>query len=255
MANAVVDYVIYSDLRFTKCASSFQNASDDDLYIYLYDVPGAAKTTEGQSCSIEFGAAEYTGSSMACNEAAKMMSFEFGTYAPICNENTPEQWEQCQCGYGDYRTEATCVCVDVDSGVPLEDGEIAVIDTSDSSQYSHYSEWCEDHCPNNYYPGLVSNAVSSAHSEEVVSGAVVVTKCVGEACSRSDPANKVPPNAVDWSVLNTLIYTALVTLCAVSATLCAVCTASVAYILRKIWPRNGKYQSVAVTDASDTECV
>merc|ERR550525_1894458 len=108
MTNAVVDYVIYSDLRFTKCSSSFQNASDDDLYIYLYDVPGAAKTILGESCSIEYGVAEYTGSSMACNEAAKMMSFEFGTYAPICNENTPEQWEQCQCGYGDYRTEATC---------------------------------------------------------------------------------------------------------------------------------------------------
>merc|ERR1711879_634430 len=202
--------------------SSFQNASGDDLYIYLYDVPGAAK----------------------------MMSFEFGTYAPICNENTPEQWEQCQCGYGDYRTEATCVCVDVDSGVPPEDGEIAVIDTSDSSQYSHYSEWCEDHCPNNYYPGMVSSAVS-AHSQM----AMVETKCVGEACSRSDPANKVPSNLVDWRAVNTLIYSAFVTLCLVLATLCAVCTAFVAYILGKICPRNGKYHAVAVTDASDTDCV
>jgi len=242
MANAVVDYTIYSDIRFTKCSESFQNQSDDDLYIYLYDVPGASSSSTGQSCSVNFQPAEYTGASMDCNEAAKMLSYEFGDYAPICNNSNSTKWEPCQCGFSDS---TTCVCVDRDSGIPLEDGEIAVVDLSDSSQYSHYSEWCDDHCPNSHYPGLSANAAAVSTSAVTV----VDTDCVDGVCSRNDPVNKVPSDNVDWNSLNILIYVLIVV--AVAALVLLV--AGIIYILGKLCPQNQKYQRVVAV--SDTDCV
>jgi len=205
LGKSVVDYTILSDLRFTKCTSAFHNVSDDDLYIYLYDVPGATTTSAGHSCFVEFGAAEYTGAAMHCNKAAKLMSSQFGTYVPVCNRETPAQWEPCQCGFGANLVKPTCVCVDADSGHPLEGAEMAVVDTSEASEYSHYSDWCEDHCPNSHYPGLTSQGTTSGHSamvnSESTSPGTMTTEHDGESAVNTESAGQF-----NWRLLNTLVY-------------------------------------------------
>ena len=190
---------------------------------------------------------------MNCNEATKLMAFEFGTYAPICNEGIPEQWEPCQCAYGDGLTEVTCVCVDENSGEPLEHGEIAVIDTSNSSGYSHYSHysgWCEDHCRNNYYPGLSSNRSNAASSSSAKTVEAEV-KCVGAECSQSVPSDNVNDDLWDSPLVHNVAMAIIVFF--VTATV-----ARAIYIWKAIcprMPRNAKYQAVASVDASDTDCV
>ena len=251
MSYAVIDYVTYSDLRYTKCSAAFENATEEDLYIYLYDIPGAAKTSTGQSCDITFGEAEYKGASMKCNQAVKMASYELGLYVPICNRQEPSQWEPCQCDFSHSLYEATCVCVNEDSGEPLENGDIAVIDTSDGSQYSHYSEWCDDRCPNSYYTGLPSDSEATSSAQAVEANVEANMECVGGTCFNTDPVNKEPADNVDWNSLNLLIYAAL----AIAGLVFVAVFLAIVYIWGRIFPRNSKYQAVATVDPSHVDCI
>ena len=250
MASDVLEQTVYTDLRLRKCSESFQDLADDDLYIYLYDVPGESRTTTGKSCKVSFEGAEYTGAGMECNEAAKQMASSFGTYAPICNPQNPKQWEPCQCSYGDTETATTCVCVDKDTGKPLEDGEIAVIDSSGPdgySAYSHYSGWCEDHCPNSYYPGLsVAASVGAAHSESVE----FIADCEGGSCLKRGPEESEPVwnEHVNWNLVNVVLFAVLIATCCIIVAV----SLSVVFMIKMVYPTNGRFKYNAV--AVDSEC-
>ena len=163
MAKVIYDYTVYTDIRLTKCSAAFMDASSDDLYIHLFDVPGTVRACSGRECSVHFEAAEYTPSAVNCNEAASLSAYELGEYAPICSKQDPRRWEPCQCSYGDRRFETTCVCVDEETGNPLRDGEITVIDPV---FYAHYSGWCEANCPNSYYGGSASLDMDTGSADE-----------------------------------------------------------------------------------------
>jgi len=252
MSNAVIEYKTFSTLRFTKCSSSFVGDSDENTYLYLYNVPGSVVTSTGKSCSVEFGLAEYTAAAMDCADAAKMKAVEMADYVPVCHPTTPSKWEPCQCAFGDSRTEATCSCVDVVSGLPLDGANFAaaVVDTSPSSLYDHYSDWCEVHCPNSGYPGLPTGAPAevpddaSAHTESAK--VVAETECVGGECLVKEPVD-----GVDWKLLNMLLNVAMAVLFAVFTSFVAVTV----YVVMKMCPRGqgSKYKPVASVDASDVD--
>ena len=256
MANAIVELTTYSDIRMTKCSTAFQDALDDDsLYIYLYDVPGASRSVSGDSCSVEYAIAEYAPAPMACDEATKMTNVELGTqsYAPICNRGSPAKWEPCQCGFGDYRSEANCICVHNDSGVPLANDNgfsAAVIDTSDASSYDHYSDWCEEHCPNSYYPGIVQKMGISAASSDIVTMLLPDPECEGPSCHGSNSSLNTQFDYMDSESMATLIYLAMAALCAVFVVSTLAAAAILIFVCGKLCPPYRKSQMIAV-DHSD----
>ena len=255
-ANAGAESTSYSDIRLTKCSAAFQNGmSNESLYIYLYDVPGATKTVSGDSCSVEYSIAEYEPAPMRCDEVAKMTNVELGTqiYAPICNRDSPARWEPCQCGYGDHWTEVNCICVDEEFGVPLAKDNgfgAAVIDTSNASSYDHYSDWCEEHCANSYYPGIVPKKGISAASSDMVTLLLPDSECEGPSCHGSNSSPNTQFDFMDSETMATLIYLAMAALCAVFVVSTLAATALLIFICGKLCPPYRKSQMIAV-DHSD----
>jgi len=120
------------------------------------------------------------------------------------------------------------------------------VDTSASSLYDHYSDWCEDHCPNSGYPGIPTEVPDDASAHTESAKVVAEKECVGGECLVKEPVD-----GVDWKLVNVLVYVAIVALFAAFTSF----VAATIYIVMKICPQGqgSKYKPVASVDASDVD--